>query len=210
VKFELGLFENRYVDEDKAVTTAGKAEFREEGLTAQSRSVVALKTETDLLPLKPATRVYLEGMSPEALDGRATISTSPAEADLAIVRVNAPYEERNELFLEAMFHAGSLEFDAPSVDRIRALAKLVPVVLVANLDRPAILTPLEPHTTSLLATFGVGDEALARVLDGTTPPEGRLPFELPRSTQAVLEGHNDVPGGTRDPLYPYGYGLTKI
>ncbi len=207
VKFELGLFENRYVDEDAAEQFVGNAGFREEGLQAQSRSVVALKNEGALLPLQAGSRIYAEGMSAEDIKPLGTLVQTPAEADVAVVRLNAPYDHRNDLFLEAMFHAGSLEFDAATVQHIRELAEQVPVVLVANLDRPAILTPLEPLCSSILATFGVSDEALVRVLDGTTLPEGRLPFELPRSAAAVLGKHSDVPGGSEDPLFAYGAGI---
>ena len=210
VKFQLGLFDHRFVDPDAAVATVGKKEFREEGLRAQARSVVTLKTAADLVPLKPGTRVYLDGMSGEHLQDLAVTVASPEEADLAIIRIDAPYEQRNELFLEAMFHAGSLEFDAETVARIEQAAQHVPVVLVVNLDRPAILTPLEPNASVLLATFGVSDDALTRVLKGTITPEGRLPFELPSSAQAVLEGQSDVPGGTHEPLYSYGHGLEKL
>ena len=207
VKFELGLFENRYVDEETAAAVVGNAEFREEGLKAQSRSIVALKNATGLLPLSSSTRVYVEGMSSDTLADCAVVAPTPGEADVAIVRLDAPYEPRNELFLEAGFHAGSLEFDTATIAHIEGLAAKVPVVLVVHLDRPAILTPLEPHCSALLATFGVSDEALVRVLTGTAAPEGRLPFELPRSTEAILEGNSDEPGATRDPLYAYGYGL---
>ncbi|WP_461173411.1 glycoside hydrolase family 3 C-terminal domain-containing protein [Arthrobacter sp. Z1-9] len=210
VKFELGLFENRYVDEDAAAALVGNAQFREEGLKAQSRSVVVLKTSEGIGPLQSSTRVYLEGMSAEAVPSGITVVGSPEEANLAVVRLDAPFDPRNDLFLEAMFHAGGLEFDDAVVAHLKELAAQVPVLLVANLDRPAILTPLEPHCSAILATFGVSDEALARVLMGTEIPEGRLPFELPRSTEAVLEGHSDAPGGTRDPLYAYGHGLRSL
>nr|WP_306422572.1 glycoside hydrolase family 3 N-terminal domain-containing protein [Paenarthrobacter aurescens] len=210
VKFELGLFENRYVDEEAAVAIVGNPEFREEGLKAQSRSVVALKGATGLLPLNSSMRVYVEGISPDALADCAVIAATLDDADVAIVRLDAPYEPRNELFLEAMFHAGSLEFAPAIVAHIAGIAAKVPVVLVVNLDRPAILTPLEPQCSAILATFGVSDQALVRVLTGEVTPEGRLPFELPRSTAAVLEAHSDEPGGTRDPLYTYGHGLRGL
>ncbi len=211
VKFELGLFDDRYVDEDAAESLVGNAEFREEGLKAQSRSVVVIKTTEGILPLRTSMRVYLEGLSAAAIQScGASVVASPAEADLAIVRLDAPYEPRNELFLEAMFHAGSLEFDDAVASHLKELAGQAPLVLVANLDRPAILTPLEPHCSAILATFGVSDEALTRVLTGKAVPEGRLPFELPRSTQAVLEAKSDVPGGSADPLYPYGHGLAGL
>lgn len=113
VKFELGLFENRYVDEAAAEQFVGNAAFREEGLIAQSRSVVALKHTGALLPLQPGSRVYVEGMSAQELSPLCTPAKTTAEADVAVVRLNAPYDCRNELFLEAMFHAGSLNSMPP-------------------------------------------------------------------------------------------------
>ena len=210
VKFQLGLFENRYVDEHAAAAIAGKPEFKKDGLNAQSRSVVALKTATDALPLHPTTRVYLEGLSAETIKDSVAVAKTPAEADIAILRLDAPFDPRNELFLEAMFHAGSLEFNQATIAHVQELAAQLPVVLVVNLDRPAILAPLEPHCSALLATFGVSDEALVQVLNGSVAPEGRLPFELPRSTESILGAHSDVPGGTTDPLYQYGYGLGRL
>ncbi len=141
------------------MAVVGNAVFREEGLKAQSRSVVALRAAAGVLPLSSSTRVYVEGMSPEALADCVVIAPTPDDADVAIVRLDAPYEPRNDLFLEAMFRAGSLEFDAATVAHFEELARKVPVVLVVNLDRPAILTPLEPQCSALLATFGVSDEA---------------------------------------------------
>lgn len=86
-----------------------------------------------------------------------------------------------------MFHAGRLELDVAAVACIDELAAQVPVVLVVNLDRPAILRPLEPHCSAILATIGVSIEALKRVLTRAANPEGLLPFNLPRSTEGVLE-----------------------
>lgn len=210
VKFELGLFENRYVDEHAAELTVGNEGFMEEGLQAQSRSVVALKNTGAILPLRPGIRVYVEGMSAEPLEAHAILAQTPDHADVAVLRVDAPYEHRNDLFLESMFHAGSLEFDASTVEHIRDVAAQVPVVLIANLDRPAILTPLEPQCSALLATFGVSDEALTRVLTGASVPQGKLPFELPRSAEAVRMKPSDTPGKSEDPLFEYGFGLLGL
>ena len=49
---------------------------------------------------------------------------------------------------------------------------------------------------------------MAGRVTGTIPPEGRLPFELPRSMAEVRAGQEDVPGGTNEPLYHYGHGLS--
>lgn len=54
VKFELGLFENpyKYCDEVHEKATVGKAEFQEGVLDMAKKSIVLLKNNNDLLPLK--------------------------------------------------------------------------------------------------------------------------------------------------------------
>ncbi|MFE3127195.1 hypothetical protein ACFXHD_27650, partial [Streptomyces hydrogenans] len=49
--------------------------------------------------------------------------------------------------------------------------------------------------------------ALLDVVFGRARPEGRLPFELPRSMAAVRAARPDVPNDTEDPVFPYGHGL---
>lgn len=39
----------------------------------------------------------------------------------------------------------------------------------------------------LIANFGASDLALLSVLNGTLAPEGKLPFELPSSMEAVAQ-----------------------
>jgi beta-glucosidase len=63
---------------------------------------------------------------------------------------------------------------------------------------------------ALLATFGVSDIAQLDVISGRSEPKGRLPFALPKTTQAVLDQHPDAPGyaETKDgALFPFGFGL---
>lgn len=212
VKFELGLFDNPYVDEDAAKERTGLPEYVAAGQLAQARSVTVLKNlagnGTAVLPLAAGVRVYSDEVSPEALADAGLIRvTEPTEADVAIVRVAAPFEFRDHYMLEPSFHAGSLEFDDETVENVRQLAALVPVVLVPHLDRPAVLTPLESHCAAIAAVYGASDTAVLQALTGTVPPEGRLPFQLPRSEAAVVASRPDVPGDTKDALYECGHGL---
>ncbi|WP_432104191.1 glycoside hydrolase family 3 C-terminal domain-containing protein [Streptomyces sp. bgisy091] len=55
---------------------------------------------------------------------------------------------------------------------------------------------------------GPSDAALMDVVFGRAKPGGRLPFELPRSMDAVQASRPDVPNDTVDPLFPYGSGFT--
>jgi beta-glucosidase len=65
-KFELGLFEQPYVEEDLAKAIAGNAEFVREGQSAQAKAVVLLQNNTmgnkPLLPLSAGKKLYLYGI----------------------------------------------------------------------------------------------------------------------------------------------------
>ena len=212
VKFRLGLFDDPYVDEDAAADVVGAEPFRRAGHRAQAESVTVLRADdadgSPVLPLRPGLRLYVEGVDAGVAAGYGTVVEQPDEADVAVVRLRAPFEPRDHYFLEAKFHQGSLDFPDDVVERLRALAAVVPVVVDVALDRPAILTGVDAAATALTATFGASDAALLDALSGRIAPRGRLPFELPRSTEAVRASRTDVPSDTADPLYPHGHGLT--
>lgn len=208
VKFRLGLFDDPFVDEAAAQALSAHPEAVAAGRLAQSESLVRLVGD-GALPTLTATRWYVEGLDPAAVpDGVAVVAT-PAEADVAVLRREAPFDPRDDYFLEAAFHAGTLEFSPDQVERVATVAREVPVVLVVTLDRPAVLTPLLPHCTALLGAFGVSDEALVDVLTGTLTARGRLPFDLPRSEAAVRAARPDVAGDTPDALFRAGDGFVE-
>jgi beta-glucosidase len=211
VKFQLGLFDNPYVDEEAAATLVGSAASRRAGLEAQSRSVIVLKngqsTDTPILPLASGIKVYSEGMDLGVLSQVATAVDDPRDADVAIVRIEAPYEPRDDLFLESYFHQGSLEMRPGLVHRLRTLAATTPLILDVVLDRPALLAPIVDALAGLTVTFGVSDEALLAALTGTIKAEGRLPVEIPRSMEAIRLSAPDSPSSTGNPLFPIGFGI---
>ncbi|PRB08400.1 glycoside hydrolase family 3 protein [Microbacterium sp. MYb64] len=210
VKFRLGLFDDPYVDEDEAERIVGAAEFRAEGERAQAASVTVLQNRDRTLPLFQGARpkVYAEGVAAEALAAYADPVAAPEDADVALVRIGAPFEPRDDLFLEAWFHQGSLDFPPGLVARLRRIAAHCPLVIVVNLDRPAILTPFVPFAAAIAVEFGSSDAAVLAALSGRTPPRGVLPVDIPRSMDAVRAAFADVPDGTEDPVFRRGAGLT--
>ena len=178
------------------------------GDRAQARAVTVLTNGNSepFLPLGAPRRVHLVNVSAEALPA-GWIATAPEEADVAIVRLSAPFEHRDHYFLESGMQQGSLEFAADDVDHLVALSKKLPVVLAVTLHRPAILTPFVDAAAAIVAEFGVSDDVLMRVLTGDLGADGRLPFELPRDMAAVRRSAPDVPNDTEDPLFPVGWGL---
>ena len=103
-------------------------------------------------------------------------------------------------------------------DRVAALGK--PVVTVLFAGRPlAIPTVLQKSAAVLLAWHpGVqGGPGIADLLTGAVAPSGRLTTTFPRSVGQVPVYYNylhtgrpfaDYKDGTREPLLPFGFGLT--
>ena len=215
-KFALGLFEDPYVDSAAAATRVGNDEFRGAGIDAQRRSLVLLENKGHLLPLrspagKAPLRVFLHGVDANAVarEGWQVVSTAK-DADVAIVRLTAPFETLHPGYMfGAMQHEGSLEFrdGDPDFEVFKQASALVPTIVTVYLDRPAILAALARSARALVANFGVSDAALVDVLTGRAKPEGRLPFELPSSMDAVREQRSDVAHDSASPLYRFGFGL---
>lgn len=97
-QFDLGLFENPYVDAEAAVSTIGSDQHRALGMDVQRKSIVLLQNN-ETLPLKDKQpRVYVIGMAPDELSQRGySVTNGNAEEgamrpsavghDKAIIRV---------------------------------------------------------------------------------------------------------------------------
>jgi beta-glucosidase len=215
-KFALGLFENPYVDAPAAARAVGAPALVAAGLDAQRRALVLLENRGALLPLRPAGRkVYLHRVD-SAVAARYgwRVVSDPADADVAVVRMDAPFETLHPQYVfGAMQHEGDLGFRDGQRDyeALKRVPERVPVVATVYLDRPAVLTAVRGRVTrggagALVANFGVSDAALLDVLTGRARPAGRLPFELPSSMADVAAQRPDVPHDTRRPLYAFGAG----
>ncbi len=174
------------------------------GLHAQSRAITVLKCPGNALPLTSPRRVHVRGLDPDSLP-TGWEAADLENADVAIARLSAPFEPRDQYFLEAGMEQGSLEFPTEVVEQLRAVAAQVPLIVSVTLSRPAILTPLDEFATVIVGDYGASDTALLDALTGRVAPEGRLPFELPRSMAAIAASRPDVPGDTVAPLYPAGW-----
>ena len=205
-KFELGLFENPYVDEDAADDIVGRAEFRTAGEDAQRASITVLAND-GTLPFARGRKLYVEGVDVDTAASFGEIVETPGEADLAIIRLQAPFEERATMF-ENFFHAGSLAFSEDVIAHVREVAAAVPTVVDVLADRPPILTPIVDVAAAVTVNWGASGAALLDVLSGAFPARGALPFDLPRSMAAVEASRPDVPFDTADPLFRFGHGLS--
>ena len=208
-KFRLGLFDHRrYVDPELADRTAGKADFRAAGRRAQSASVTVLTNRDRCLPaISVGTRLFVQGLDPAVAADFADVVTDPAQADLALLRLSAPYEVRPGRF-ESFFHSGPLDFEPDRLSEILRLLAAVPTVVAIHLERPAVIPEIASAASAVLAVFGASDAALLDVVFGLAEPRGRLPIQLPQSMDDVRRGRPDVPRESADPLFDYGDGLS--
>ncbi|MHC0432973.1 glycoside hydrolase family 3 protein [Streptomyces sp. O3] len=206
-KFVLGLFDEPYVDPDLAETVVGHSEFRAAGDAAQRRSLTVLVNRDATLPVAPKRpQLYVEGLDEVVASRYGELVSEPAEADLALIRLHTPHEQRTNKF-EALFRTGRLNFTEDELKPVLAVLDAVPTVVLQHLERPAVIPEIAERAAAVVADYGASDAALLDVVFGRARPEGRLPYELPRSMAAVGAAPSDVPNSTDDPLFPYGAGL---
>ena len=212
LKFRLGLFDDPYVDEETAASVCGQPEFREKGALAQRKSIVLLKNDAPdagpALPLSGRPKVYIENMDATVVGQYAEVVATPEEADVAILRLRTPYRPLGKGFLEKIFRQGDLDFEAEEKARILSILDAAPTIIDIYLERGAVISDIAARCAALLASFNVEDDAILDVIFGEFPPGGKLPFEMPRSMDAVRAQREDVPSDSPDPLFAFGHGLT--
>ncbi len=208
-KFRLGLFENPFVDPEHAAQVVGCAEFQTASDLAQHKSVVLLKNQATsaghTLPLHGGARIYVENIAPAVAAEYGVVVEHLCEADVAILRVNTPFETGAGFF--GRIHHGNLAFQGQELAHLQEVMRAKPTVIAIYLDRPAVIPDLASEAAALLGLFGVSDQALLDVLFGRFAPTGQLPFELPSSMKAVKKQQEDVPFDSEQPLFPFGFGL---
>ena len=212
-KFELGLFDDPFVDIESVDKLINTQITQKLALDAQRKSVVMLKNN-NLLPLTEETKIYVDGM--EFKDSDINKVNTIEEADVILMYLHTVFNGNQEpgtdrlfdRFLSNLFPNTDLRFNNQVIKRASEYSQVKPLILVVDLNRPAILSELNDLSDALIGTFGVNDEVIHEIINGKTNPSGKLPFELPSSMSEVEEQFEDVPDDTANPLYKYGYGLS--
>jgi len=208
LKFRLGLFENPFVDEAQVASVLGDPASVSAGALSQKRAMTLLKNEAGLLPLKGRPKLFVKNLDPAVAGQYAQVVATPEEADLAILRLETPWYplETKNPFARG-FHHGDLDFKGEARQEILDLLGRLPSIVVIYLDRPAVIPEISAAAQALLAEYGASDAAVLDVIFGKANPEGKLPFELPGSMDAVRKQRADMPHDAENPLYPFGFGL---
>ncbi|MEI8099128.1 MAG: glycoside hydrolase family 3 N-terminal domain-containing protein [Sediminibacterium sp.] len=220
-KFQLGLFENPYVDEAAAEKIVGNANFQAKADLAMRKSIVLLRNESKTLPIKPRTKVYLESYfqktggkasniySNEKNTSNVEFVKTPEEAELIVVWINPGAKslfqsDGSPLLL-------SLSKNAVDINYINQLSAKKTTVLAINYTNPWVIDEIyndadKKNIKGVIATFGTTLDALVDVLTGKFNPSGKMPFTTPISEAVVEKQLSDVPGF----LKGSNYGLFKF
>ena len=215
-KFELGLFENPYVNVDEAEKIVSNAKFRERAALAMRKSIVLLRNENNALPVKPKTKVYFESL-PKSSGGRNN-SQPQTDGPNIFTENNNQYEiefvktpEEAELVLlwlqpggNSLFRSTgepisvSLSKTGIDVAYVNGISSKKPTVLLVNYTNPWVINEVYNNNTKnvigVLATFGTTPDAVLDVITGKFNPTGKMPFSTPVSDEAVENNKEDVPG----------------
>jgi beta-glucosidase len=229
-KFELGLFENPYVDEEASEKIVNNDKFKERAALALQKSIVLLRNENNALPLKPKTKVYFEslkrnvrGPASDAKDiyivneqkYEVEFVKTPAEADVLLLWVqptgNSLFGSTGEPISLSLSKCGV------DVEYINKISSRKPAILVINYTNPWVINEIYNEKTKnivgIIATFGTTADAVLNVITGKFNPTGKMPFSTPVSDLAVTNQKEDVPGyleGEGYALFNYDEGLSYI
>jgi len=210
--FDLGLYDNPYIDIENAKLKRGHADFVKAGRNAMRKSLVLLKNDATngkpTLPLSKNCKVYIEGFNKEEVAKYATIVKSLDEADFALLRIKTPHRGKRKEIFDIMFNLGELDFAKKKIKHFEEITSSCPTIIDIYLDRPAVIPELDESAAAIIGNFSAEQGIVLEAIFGEFKPTGKLPFELPRSMEAVKNQFEDVPYDSKDPVYKFGHGLT--
>ncbi|MCY1720643.1 glycoside hydrolase family 3 C-terminal domain-containing protein [Prolixibacteraceae bacterium Z1-6] len=205
-KFELGIFENPYVDVEAAQTIVGNAQFQGRADLALRKSIVLLRNDKSVLPLKAKTKVYFEKHMVARGSENSHAVILPEQNSWDVEFVNSPEQaDVNILWLipknAGLFGSQGKEINVElsnnniDINYVNTLSAQKPTVIAVNFSSPWVIKEIDTeNATTVLATFGTTTDAVLDVVTGRFNPTGKMPLSIPASTEVVKQNKSDVPG----------------
>ncbi|HEX7505987.1 MAG TPA: glycoside hydrolase family 3 N-terminal domain-containing protein [Polyangia bacterium] len=232
VKLAAGLWEHP-MSERKLAGQIGSSEHRAVARDAVRQSMVLLKNDKNVLPLKKDAKVSVAGAKANDMGAQCGGWTMGWQGRLGAVATGTTIQRAIERAVashtlvsaavqadvvvvvvgEVPYAEGagdSKDLTLTSADRgaiANARKSGKPVVTVLLTGRPIIVEDWLPLTDALVVAWLPGSEGdgVADVLFGDYKPTGKLPHSWPRSMSQIPINQGDA---KYDPLFPYGFGLS--
>lgn len=220
-KFELGLFENPYVSVEEASQIIGNKASTDLANLALRKSIVLLRNDQQVLPIKKKTKVYFETYFNTGRNADIIKVAKPQYTDVEFV---SNKDEADVILLWLIPNGGGLfssqgtkidlrlSANRIDVNHVNELINSKPTIVAINYTNPWVIEEIDKgKTKSILATFGTTQEALLDIVTGKYNPSGKMPFTTPINMKAVEDNKSDVPGYMEGPnygLFPFGHGLS--
>ena len=219
-KYDLGLFENPYVDVAAAEKLVGNAEFQKRADLALRKSIVLLRNDAKLLPLSKKTKIYFESyfnngrdstpskvLQPKGYNANFEFVATKAAADVVILWLKPSSSPRGLFGSKGDPIDLSLSKNSINVDYVNSVMASKPTILALNFTNPWVINEIDKgNAKTILATFGTTPDAVLDIVTGAFKPTGKMPFTTPVSQKVVEENQSDVPGFMK----PKGYALFKF
>ncbi|MCM3729480.1 glycoside hydrolase family 3 C-terminal domain-containing protein [Neobacillus cucumis] len=213
----LGLFENPYVNPKTALEVVNNRASQEKADLAHRKSIVLLRNDQNLLPLKNTKikdmKLYVESFPAgvqnantialrktiQQYDPDITLTNHLEEATHALVWI----KPKQDLLSKHPLISIGPDTQIQNKNRIIKIQKTVPTITAINFSNPWLIQEIEPNAAAVIGTFGVKTEALIDVIRGKFNPTGKLPITIPANQNAVVNDKMDVPGFDEAPSYVY-------
>lgn len=162
-----------------------------------------------MLPLSSETKVYVEGMTEGLEEEFPQLVSNVSEADVIVKKLATPSSPpQGGNLLERFFPQGRLDFPEDEKAQILELIESKPTVTILEMQRPPLVPEINAASKAVVASFDCQDEIILELIFGKFSPTGKLPIEIPSSVEAVENQMEDVPYDSKNPLYPFGHGLS--
>ena len=213
-KFDLGLFDNPYVEVDQVKSRVNTERNIKLGREAQKQSMVLLKNNSTL-PLDKNINIFVDGFNDKSIV-HGNVVNDIKDADVIVSYVHTVFNGNQpsgidrliDNVLSSIFPNQDLNFSPEILEKLEEFSSIKPLIVIVDLNRPAILDSINQMSSALVGTFGVDESVIFETLFGESKPTGKLPFEIPSSMKEVNEQLEDVPDDTLNPTFKFGFGLT--
>ena len=213
-KFDLGLFDNPYVEVDQVKSRVNTERNIKLGREAQKQSMVLLKNNSTL-PLDKNINIFVDGFNDKSIV-HGNVVNNIKDADVVVSYVHTVFNGNQpsgidrliDNVLSSIFPNQDLNFSPEILEKLEEFSSIKPLIVIVDLNRPAILDSINQMSSALVGTFGVDESVIFETLFGESKPTGKLPFEIPSSMKEVNEQLEDVPDDTLNPTFKFGFGLT--